>query len=196
MSSPSTSPSRSLRISPTQERWAANRAALYEVGDTMVAEALRSGEPMSVVVFEQVDLPELHAIFGSAAAQALVERFNAKLKLLAGSRGVALRAGATTWAVLLPGRDSGAAMRVLGKVLGPSLAVEAAVEDEELLLVPRVCVHPVGSGAESMRSIYREMREKIRRAHEHELLRQDYLRRERESHSRPAPLLSALAAAA
>jgi GGDEF domain-containing protein len=173
---------------PATERWASNRAALYELGDTMVEESVRSDQPMSVVVFEQVDLPELHAIFGSAAAHRVVAEFGARLKLLAAPGGVAVRTDATSWAVLLPGHDNDTAMAAVKRALGKSLAVEADAGEDEILLVPRIAMHTVGNRVASMRSIYRELREKIQRSHEHELLRQDYLRRERESHSRPARL--------
>ena len=171
-----------------EERWASNRAALYQVGDTMAAEATRSGERMTVLVFEQADLPELHAIFGTAAARAVVAEFSGKLKELAGARGVSVRTNATSWAVLLPGHDQAGAVAAVKRTLGASLAVEAAVGDEEILLVPRLAMHTPGQRTATMRSIYRELCEKIQRAHAHEQMREDYLRRERERHSHPARL--------
>lgn len=170
-----------------QERWAGNRAALYQVGDSMVADAARDGGDLSLVVFEQVDLPELHAVFGGGAAQALVAEFSRRVKELAGPRGVAVRADATCWAVLLP-LDEDRALAAVRRALGPHLATEVDVGGEEILLVPRIALHTVGQRVAPMRSVLHELRLKIRRAQELEQLREDYLRRERESHSRPAPL--------
>jgi len=176
-----------------QERWASHRAALYQIGDNMVIDAVRTGEPMSVVVFEQVDLPELRDIFGAAAARAVVADFTAKLKALAGTRGLAVRADATTWAVLLPGHDDQSTVAAVKQAMGASLAAESDAADEEILLVPRIAMHTVGQRVAPMRSIYREMREKIQQAHSSELMRQEYLRRERERHSRTASLHAVIA---
>lgn len=175
---------------PAAQRWASQRAALYQRGDTMVAEAILSGDPVTVLVFEQVDLPELHAIFGGAAAHALVASFSTKLALLAGPRGVALRTDATSWAVLLPGHDEERALAAVRNTMGQGLAVEADTgeDEDETLLVPRLALHTVGQRVAPLRAIYRELQEKIQRAHALELRRQEYLRRERESHSRPASL--------
>jgi hypothetical protein len=54
-------------------------------------------------------------------------------------------------------------------------------------------MHTVGQRVAPMRSIYREMREKIQQAHSSELMRQEYLRRERERHSRTASLHAVIA---
>lgn len=177
----------------TQERWASHRAALYQIGDGLALEAQRSGRPMTVVVFEQVDLPELHEVFGAEAVQAVVADFTAKLKVLAGAGGLAVRADATTWAVLLPGHDAEGTVAAVKNAMGAGLAVEAG---EEILLVPRIAMHAIGERAATMRAIYREMREKIRNAHVSELKREAYLRRERESYTRPSTLAEAVTAPA
>jgi GGDEF domain-containing protein len=174
-----------------QERWASHRAALYQIGDSLALEAQRSGEPMTVVVFDQVDLPELHEVFGAEAVQAVVAEFGAKLKVLAGARGLAVRADATTWAVLLPDHDADATVAAVKNAMGAGLAVEAG---EEILLVPRIAMHAIGERAAPMRAIFREMREKIRDAHTIELKREEYLRRERESYTRPSTLAAAVTA--
>jgi len=177
------------------ERWASHRAAVYERGDTMICEALARGEPVTVVMFEQADLPELHALFGSAAARAVASAFGARLRQLAGSGGAAVRSEGNTWTVVLPGHGAERALAAVRRVLGPGLATEVEVEGEEIVLVPRMAMHTVGAQAWPMLHIYREMRGKIDRAHALELRRQEYLRRERESHSRPAPLVRATAPA-
>jgi GGDEF domain-containing protein len=175
----------------TPERWAAHRAAVYELGDTMISEAAARGQLVTVVMFEQGDLPELHALFGSSAARALASAFGARLRQLVGSSGAAVRSEGSTWTVVLPGHGAERALAAVRRVLGPGLATEVEVDGEEIVLVPRMAMHTVGAQAWPMLHIYREMRGKIDRAHALELRRQEYLRRERESHSRPAPLVRA-----
>jgi GGDEF domain-containing protein len=174
-----------------QERWASHRAAFYRIGDGLALEAQRTRAPMTVVVFEQGDLPELRDVFGAEAVQAVVADFTAKLKVLAGASGLAVRADATAWAVLLPGHDAKATVAAVKNAMGAGLAVEAG---EEILLVPRIAMHSIGEQAAPMRAIYREMREKIRNAQAVELQREEYLRRERESYTRPSTLAEAVTA--
>ena len=177
------------------ERWASRRAAVYELGDNMISDAAARGAPVTVVMFEQADLPELHALFGSAAARALASAFGARLRQLVGSGGLAVRSEGSTWTVVLPGHGAEQALAAVRRVLGPGLATEVEVDGEEIALVPRMATHTVGAQAWPMLHIYREMRGKIDRAHALEQRRQEYLRRERESHSRPSPLVRATAPA-
>lgn len=172
---------------------ASQRTALHQFGDAMIANAQASGEPLTVLVFDQGDLPELHAIFGSAAARLLVAKFQQKLQALAGSRGMVLRTDPTTWTVLLPGLDRDAAVATAQRILGRSLAIEVECDGEDLLLIPRMAAHTVRREAAPMRDIYREMCERIARAQAFDLQREDYLRRERERHTRPAPLRATVA---
>jgi esterase/lipase len=93
--------------------------------------------------------------------------------------------------VLLPGHDAKATVAAVKNAMGAGLAVEAG---EEILLVPRIAMHSIGEQAAPMRAIYREMREKIRNAQAVELQREEYLRRERESYTRPSTLAEAVTA--
>lgn len=180
-------PSRARAAQP--QNLASQRTALLQFGDAMIANAHGCGEPLTVLVFDQVDLPELHAIFGSAAARTLVAKFQQKLQALAGSRGLALRTDPTTWTVLLPGFDSDAAAAAAHRILGRSLATEVDCDGEDLPLIPQMAVYTVTREVAPMRHIYREMCEKIARTRALELQREEYLRRERERYtSRPAPL--------
>jgi len=174
---------------PQAQDLASQRTALYQFGDALIANAHGAGEPLTVLVFDQVDLPELHAIFGGVAARELVAKFQQKLQALAGARGLALRSDPTAWTVLLPGLDSDAAVAAAQRILGRSLATEVECDGEDLPLIPRLAVYTVGREVSPMRHIYREMCEKIARAHALELQREEYLRRERERYTtRPAPL--------
>lgn len=167
--------------------YAGHRAALWHFGDSMIASSHSRGEPFTAILFDQVDLPELHALFGGRAARALVSRFHRKLHALAGSDGLAVRCGATTWTVLLPGHDQDRTRAAVRRVFGPSLAQELEGH-EEILLVPRVSVYVVGRELTPMRHIHQDMSERIARAHRNERLREAWLRREAESYSSRPPL--------
>jgi hypothetical protein len=55
-------------------------------------------------------------------------------------------------------------------------------------------MHTIVERAAPMRAIYREMRQKIQHARAIELKREDYLRRERESYTRPSTLADVVTA--
>jgi hypothetical protein len=115
-------------------------------------------------------------------------KFNQKLQALAGSRGLAMRSDATTWTVLLPGLNNAEAVAAVKHVFGPSLAVDVESEGEEILLVPTMEVRTVAREAAPMRHIYQEMRGRIEGTLQRQRRREEFLRRERERHTRPAPL--------
>ncbi len=155
--------------------YAAHRAALWERGDAMIAAACARGNRLSVVMFDQVDLPELHALFGGAAARAVVSKFNKKVLQLAGSSGLPVRCGPTTWTLLLPKASEEAAIAELHSVFGSGLAVES--DGSELLLVPRIAVRTVGGEPVTMRQLHEDMSGEIQRAHQRDLRRQSSSRR-------------------
>lgn len=163
-----------------------HQAALHQFGDTMIADAHAAGHPLTVLVFEQADLPELHALFGGEAARTVTARFNQKLQALAGARGLAIRSDATTWTVLLPGVDDAQAVDAVQRVFGPSLAVDLDSEGEEILLVPTLEVRTVRREIAPMQRIYQEMRGRIAGTLGRQRRREEFLRRERERHTRPA----------
>lgn len=172
-----------------EQRWAANRAALFQLGDALIRRTLQQGQPVSVIVFEQADLVELHALFGHAAAQEMARDIDTRLGLLARGRGLAVRTGPTVWALVLPGADPSAACEAVREALDGQFAIEAESRGEEIVLVPDFLVQPVADGSARLQAVYADMRARIRQANEHEMRRQDYLRRERESYtSRPMPL--------
>lgn len=194
MTSPTaTSPRHAGRWSRPGHRhpYGRHQAALQHFGDTMIADAHAAGHPLTVVVFEQPDLPELHALFGGDAARTVTARFNQKLQALAGARGLAIRSDATTWTVLLPGLDGPQAVDAVRSVFGPSLAVELESEGEEILLVPTMELRTVAREIAPMHRIYQEMHGRIQGTLGRQRRREEFLRRERERHSRPAALARA-----
>jgi hypothetical protein len=155
--------------------YSAHRAALWQRGDALIAAACARGEALSVVMFDHVDLPELHALFGAAAARSVVSRFNEKVVQLAGSSGLPVRCGPTTWTLLLPHASGEAAIEKLRRAFGAGLAVES--DRSELLLVPRIAVRTIGQEPVTMRQLHEGMAEEIQRANLRDLRRRSSDRR-------------------
>jgi hypothetical protein len=150
--------------------YSAHRAALWHKGDSMIAAACARGKALSVVMFDHVDLPELHALFGGAAARSVISRFNEKVLQLAGASGLPVRCGPTTWTLLLPHASQEAAVSELRKVFGDGLAIEG--EGSELLLVPRIAVRTIGQEPVTMRQLHEGMTQEIQLAHQRALRRE------------------------
>ena len=157
------------------DTYAAHREALWQRGDSMIAAANAEGARLSVVMFDQVHLPELHALFGGAAARSVVSKFNRKVLELAGGQGLPVRCGPTTWTVLLPHASQEQALADLRKVFGDGLAVES--DGGELLLVPRIVVRAVGQEALTMRQLHEAMAEEIQCGHLRQSRRERPVRR-------------------
>lgn len=154
----------------TQDSYAAHREALWQKGDAMIASARERGEALSVLMFDQVDLPELHALFGGSAARSVVSKFNQKVLQLAGTSGLPVRCGPTTWTLLLPHASQEAAIAELRSVFGAGLAVEG--DGSELLLVPRIAVRTIGDEQVTIRQLHQAMAEEIQCVHQRDLRRQ------------------------
>lgn len=176
------------KASPPTRSFSANRAALAEIGDAMLAQSRRDGEPLSVIVFDQSDLPELRSIFGSAAVRQMVARIGATLDALAGRRGFAVRTEATEFTVLIPGHDVEQALARIRQTLGDSYAIEVGAQHDEILLVPDFLARTVPADAASVEEVYQSMRAAIGQAQRDQQRRQRHLQRERESHSARAAL--------
>jgi len=160
---------------PSGGAYAAHRAALWERGDAMIASACARDVRLSVIMFDHVDLPELHALFGGAAARSVISKFNQKVLQLAGSAGLPVRCGPTTWTLLLPQASEEAALAELHNVFGAGLAVES--DGSELLLVPRIAVRTIGREPVTMRQLHEDMTGEIQAAHLRDLRRQRSRRR-------------------
>lgn len=177
------------QVATAPRSFSANRAALAEIGDTMLAQARRDDEPLSMIVFDQSDLPELRSIFGAEAAQHMLATVGATLHALAGSRGFSVRTEASVFTVLMPGHDLELALARVRQALGDTYAIEVGPQHDEMLLVPDFLAKAVNSDVRSIADLYLSMRAAIVNAQRNEQRRRDYLQSERESHStRPALL--------
>jgi GGDEF domain-containing protein len=166
-----------------------SRSAFLQAGDRMIARCRRDKLPMSVVVFDQSDLPELQVIFGPEVALKMITQLANSLQAITPTRGLALRTDPTVFTVLLPGFGRDRALAAVKQALGDTFSIEIDADGEDVVLVPDFLVHTVRPETSSIKEVYDGMRQTIKRAQRQEQHRQQYLRRERESHStRPAPL--------
>ncbi|MBK0393213.1 GGDEF domain-containing protein [Ramlibacter algicola] len=187
---PTPSPTRFLRwfqrrSDPLQDRRTGllNREGLVARADAVLRS--RSWARASLVVLSFDDLPESAVLWGDAAANALMLRIAHALRRAAGRRGLAARTGPVQFAVLLPGRCRQSAIDAVTAVLGQPCRVELDWHGEELVCVPDVAAE-VWEGEEGGIAPLLEQlcaslaRHRNRRARHH-----DFIRRERERHSRP-----------
>jgi GGDEF domain-containing protein len=124
--------------------------ALLALAEEMLA---RAGL-VSLVVFELRDLRELKRVFGADAAREVTAKVAAALGELAGHRGVSLRIGPSTYAVLLPGMDRERALAAIAGELGNPWCVELEVGGEDIVLAPEFAAEAVCPGATPVRTVY------------------------------------------
>jgi GGDEF domain-containing protein len=161
--------------------------AFFAAGEALLRHARRAGEPLSVMVLELNDLPELECVFGRRVADQLAAITCAKLRRMAGSQGLARRTGPTTFAVLMPDLDIDDVLDAMFDEFGRSCAVELEADGDEVVLVPEFKVQTVRESG-SVQGAYETLCHDIANARAD---KQRYLRgleRERESHSRPMEL--------
>jgi GGDEF domain-containing protein len=167
-----------------------NKAGFSAHGGEMLAAARRENRPLSVAVFDCADLLEVRTIYGGRIARKLMGRIVAKLTNLTADRGLAARTGPAEFTVILPGMGRDKAMAAIQRVLGKPTRIELDAGDSEIVLVPPFVVDAIGTDTTSMDAFYEDLRAELSQINLHEESRQNYLRRERERHSRPMPLHS------
>lgn len=155
---------------------------LSVVGEKMVAAARASGQPITLVVMQVYDLPEVELVFGRSAAEEVIDEVMTQLTRMAARKGFVVRSKADTFALLIPGMNAQATMAALGARFGRPCAIEFELGEDEILLVPDVKVHTLDAG-ESLREVYTRVGRLIARERGREQLRCEYLRSEREAHT-------------
>lgn len=170
---------RALRRSPAADRRALGAAA----------DALRRvrGTELALVLMQVADIVELELVFGRDAVDGAVDEVFAHLARAAGSRGRVVRTEADTFVLLVPGVDVDQLVASVQTGLGRSRCIEFEYDGDEIILVPDVMGRIVAPG-EPVPAAYEAVRRDLERTRGLEQQRRDYLRRERESHTRPASL--------
>lgn len=170
-----------------QNGWRLHKDPMFKVGEEMLRQSRRDNQPLSVLVFELRDLPELECVFGSRVAKKAVAKMTAKLERMATSKGLALRTGPTIFTVLLPGVGRDSARAGIHAMLGQPCCIEFDAGDDEIVLVPEFMVQTV-CDTESLQEVYEGLCSDIKQSPLTEQRRQKYLERQRESHSGPMEL--------
>lgn len=174
---------------PDEQALAANRMALMEAGDRLIAQSRRNKKPLSVIVFDQGDLPELHSIYGREIAERCSGKLAEALRAMATPLGQVFRTEASVFTVLLPGLGSDRAQAAVRQALGSTCSIEFDADDDEIVVLPDFLVQTVRSDTPAMSRLYWAMRREIEQAQLNERNRVLYLRRERESYASRAMAL-------
>ena len=185
-------PGTQARAAPSvsHDPWSENRAVLATVGDEMLAHCRRASRPLSIIVLDQSDFPELKRVFGSEVARQMAAKFAEKLQTLAAPKGAAIRTDGATFTVLLPGVGRDRAQAALQHVLGIACSVELKVGEDEVVLASDFLIQTVGNEATSIEEVYGAMRKDIHHAQQQELSRKRHLSRERQPRSsKSAPVM-------
>jgi diguanylate cyclase (GGDEF)-like protein len=164
------------------------RASLLETAQA-TCDQLRT-QPFSIVVLDFSELREVHDIYGAAVTRKLIDKVVRRVEMLAGRSALAGRTGTSQFTVVLPGMREDKAVRTLARVLGKPARVEFDAGDSEIVLVPEVIVDGSDPGEQTVEALHRIMCRELTQRQNAELLRQSYLTRERERHSRPMSLPS------
>lgn len=171
-----------------------NRSGLLAQGRELLARCRAERRELTLAVFDCGDLVEARAVYGNRTTRALVDRIVAKLTLLAGSEGLAARTGPTQFAVALP-MSHEKAVQAIGRVLGNPGRFEIEGCKSEIVLVPHLMVEAVPA-AGTVDRMFSALCRGLARVQEQERMRQRYLQRERERHSRPMAIQPAVTEAA
>lgn len=164
-----------------------DKQAPYVAGKRMPRPVRRRQRALAMLMLQLYDLPELELVFGTDAVQEVSDRAMAALEGVAGRTGFAVRTAPDTFALLMPDAKAEEVLEALQDRLGKPCCIEFELDGEEILTLPDVLARAV-SNTETVEDVHESLRRDIANARGAEACRQDYLRRERESHTRPAQL--------
>jgi GGDEF domain-containing protein len=149
----------------------------------------RGGRPAAVAVFDCGDLLEIREIYGARIGREMVRRVVRAMEATAGEKGYVARTGPAEFTVVLPGAGRRKVLAAVQQVFGTPSRVEYEAGDEEIMVVPDVLIGIAHEG-EDVASLQSALSRKLQWNRAYEERRRDWLRRERERHSRPHELES------
>jgi GGDEF domain-containing protein len=159
------------------------RNELFARGRDMLDLCRRGRRQLSLAVFDCSDLLEVRRIYNTEASRKLAGRIVARLSDVAGSGGIVACTKPAQFAVLVP-LDRAAMLQAITQALGKP----ARIEMGEIVVLPDFAVDTIPEGG-SVEALYEHLCRRLARTHEEENRRLQYLKLERESHSRPMPLM-------
>jgi GGDEF domain-containing protein len=168
-----------------------NRSGLLAHGKELLANCRAERRELTLAVFDCSDLLEARTIYGNRTSRRLVDSIVHKLTLLAGGQGLAARTGPTQFAVAMP-MPREKAVQAIERVLGNPTRFELEGCKNEIVLVPHLMVETIPA-AGTVERMFAALCRGLARIQEEERMRQRYLQRERERHSRPMAIQPILA---
>jgi len=177
----------STTVMPIESQPARLQHAFFKAGEDILRRARQSRQPVCVLVLQLHDLPELDHVFGSEPAQQVIDQTMARLKQVAGRKGLARQTGESTFAALLPQVWLDGALEAFFSAFGRTCSIEVEAAGDEIVLVPDFKIQTVREGA-TVQITYEILCREIAMARENLKRRLQYLERERISHSRPMRL--------
>jgi GGDEF domain-containing protein len=163
-----------------------NRGGLLAHGKVLLADCRATGRELTLAVFDCSDLVEARTLYGDRTSRKLIDAIVQKLTLVAGPDGLAARTGPTQFAVALPmARER--AMDAIERVLGDPTRFELEGCRSEIVLVPHLMVEAVPA-AGTVERMFAALCRGLVRVQEEERMRNEYMQRQRERHSRPMPV--------
>jgi diguanylate cyclase (GGDEF)-like protein len=163
-----------------------DRGALVDAGQAFADRAV--AQPFGIIVLDFSELREVRDIYGPQVSRKLIAKVVRRVEALAGRRGLVGRTDVSQFTVLLPGACEKKALRAVQRVLGKPARIEFDVGDSEIVLVPEMIVDSIVGGEQRVESLHASMCRELVQRQNTERLRQSYLTRERERHSRPMSL--------
>jgi hypothetical protein len=158
------------------------------MGEAMRQRAQRAAMPLGMLVVQVPDVQELGDLFGPDYAERAAECVMGDLKRLVRNEGLAARTAMDTFTALMPTLDAQELLEQFVERPGRTYVIEFELRRQEIVLVPNVMARRVGA-SESIANAYATLCRDIVQSRAYEQRREDYLRRERESHcSRPMRL--------
>ncbi len=165
----------------------ADTSRLAAVGEALLRKARRNDQPLSVAVFDFADLPELQSVSEGQLARTLGSEIARKLQGIAAGQAVVVRTGPTRFAVLLRNFDSGRTRQAIAAAFGKGCCLEFEMGNGEMLLVPDWRAQTVRPDT-AVEAVYLRLCAELVTGQRHAELRHEYIKRERESHTRPMRL--------
>lgn len=148
---------------------------LCTMGEKMLRTARVAGQPLTLVVMQVYDLPEVELVFGHAATEEVIDEVMTELTRVAAREGLLVRSAADTFALLLPGSGTQASLEAVVARFGKLCVIEFELGGDEILLMPDVRVHTFGLG-ECVQVVYERLRGVIAKTRAQEQLRCEYPR--------------------
>jgi GGDEF domain-containing protein len=177
--------------SDEQKAWAKAKTAMVAVGDGMLSRSRRDHQPLSMVVLDIQDLPQLARVFGTDIAGQFVSQALGQLNGIATSTGFAVRTGATVFTLLLPGFTHEQAVAAVHEALGSPCRIEYHAGGHDAVLTPEFVVKTVSRDTVTVGEIYQSLRRSMSQSLPGDQRRENPLLREREPYTLPTEPQSA-----